>query len=167
VTAPCPDSRGWNIPVKFFQCLENPLTIAIMKIYFAGSIRGGRDYAKTYYELISHIEQHATVLTEHIRHDDLTTRGEETLSDQEIYARDMSWLNESDAIIAEVSAPSLGVGYELGQAEEMGKPILCLFDGRSDARLSAMLSGHPAMKVVCYQNLDEAKASVDVFLQEL
>lgn len=135
-----------------------------MKIYFAGSIRGGRDYAKTYYDLISYIEQHATVLTEHIRHEDLTTRGEENLPDPEIYARDMRWLNESDAIIAEVSAPSLGVGYELGRAEDMGKPILCLFDASGANRLSAMLSGNPAMNVVCYQNLDEAKAAIDAFI---
>ena len=138
-----------------------------MKIYFAGSIRGGRDYARTYYELISHIEQSAEVLTEHIRHDDLTTRGEENLSDPEIYARDMSWLKESDAVIAEVSAPSLGVGYELGQAEEMGKPILCLLDASGDARLSAMLSGNPKMTVVEYKTLDEAKAAIDAFIAKL
>jgi len=41
---------------------------------------------------------------EHIRHDDLTTRGEKNLSDTKIYARDIRGLNESDAIIAEASA---------------------------------------------------------------
>lgn len=138
-----------------------------MKIYFAGSIRGGRDYAGTYFELIGHIETLAEVLTEHIRHDDLTTRGEEKLSDPEIYARDMSWLNESDAVIAEVSAPSLGVGYELGQAEAMGKPILCLFDQTGDTRLSAMLSGNSALQVVEYESLDEAKTAIDEFIAEL
>ncbi|HKL21332.1 MAG TPA: nucleoside 2-deoxyribosyltransferase, partial [Tichowtungia sp.] len=72
---------------------------------------------------------------EHIRHDDLTARGEKNLSDTEIYARDIRGLNESDAIIAEASAPSLGVGYELGRAEAAGKPILCLFDASGNARL--------------------------------
>ena len=137
-----------------------------MKIYFAGSIRGGRDYARTYDELIGHIEQSATVLTEHIRLDDLTTRGEENLSDPEIYARDMSWLNESDAIIADVSAPSLGVGYELGQAEAAGKPILCLLDASGKAHLSAMLSGNPKMTVVEYKTLDEAKTAIDAFITD-
>jgi len=136
----------------------------ISKIYFAGSIRGGRDYAKTYYELISYIQTRATVLTEHICGADLTTYGEENLSDPEIYERDMSWLRESNAVIAEVSAPSLGVGYELGQAEEMGKPILCLFDASGDACLSAMLSGNPKMTVVNYKNLREAKVAIDAFI---
>ncbi len=138
-----------------------------MKIYFAGSIRGGRDYAKTYYELITHIQTLAEVLTEHICGADLSTHGEENLSDPEIYERDMIWLNESDAIIAEVSAPSLGVGYELGQAEAAGKPILCLFDECGDTRLSAMLSGNPAMQVVCYREMIEAKASIDDFIADV
>lgn len=136
----------------------------ISKIYFAGSIRGGRDYAKTYYELISYIQTRATVLTEHICGADLSTHGEENLSDPEIYERDMNWLRESDAVIAEVSAPSLGVGYELGQAEEMGKPILCLFDASGDARLSAMLSGNSKMTVVEYKTFDDAKAAIDAFI---
>lgn len=135
-----------------------------MKIYFAGSIRGGREVARTYFELIPYIGTLAEVLTEHIRRDDLTPRGEETLSDPEIYQRDMNWLKESDAVIAEVSAPSLGVGYELGQAEEMGKPILCLFDASGDTCLSAMLSGNPTMRVAHYQDLDEAKAAIDAFI---
>lgn len=136
-----------------------------MKIYFAGSIRGGRDYAKTYFDLITHIEQRATVLTEHIRNDQLSTHGEETLPDSEIYSRDMSWLKQCDAVIAEVSAPSLGVGYELGRAEAEGTPILCLFDGKSKTRLSAMLSGNPAMQVIHYGDLTEALAAIDSFIE--
>ena len=54
-----------------------------MKIYFAGSIRGGRSYAKTYFELITHIETLAKVLTEHICGADLSTHGEENLTDPE------------------------------------------------------------------------------------
>jgi len=138
-----------------------------MKIYFAGSIRGGRDYAKTYFELITHIRSLAEVLTEHICGADLSSHGEENLTDPEIYERDMSWLTESDAVIAEGSAPSLGVGYELGQAEALGKPTLCLFDASGANRLSAMLSGNPRMTVVNYQNLNEAKAAIDRFVVNL
>lgn len=138
-----------------------------MKIYFAGSIRGGREYAKTYFELITHIGTRAEVLTEHICGADLSTHGEENLTDAEIYARDMSWLNSCDAVIAEVSAPSLGVGYELGRAEVAGKPILCLFDKSGDTRLSAMISGNPAMRVVCYRELNDAKTAIDTFIADV
>ena len=50
------------------------------------------------------------------------------LSDQEIHDRDLQWIIESDMLVAEVTIPSLGVGYEIGRAIEMGKPILCLFN---------------------------------------
>jgi len=138
-----------------------------MKIYFAGSIRGGRDYAGTYFDLITHLETVAEVLTEHICDDQLSTRGEENLTDPEIYSRDMNWLNSCDAVIAEVSAPSLGVGYELGQAEAAGKPVLCLFDQSADTRLSAMISGNPRMKTCRYRNLSEAKEAIRSFLADL
>lgn len=36
------------------------------KIYFAGSIRGGRDYADLYQRMIHHIQKTDKVLTEHI-----------------------------------------------------------------------------------------------------
>lgn len=40
---------------------------------------------------------------------------------KDIFDRDVKWPNESDLIVAEVSIPSLGIGYELGLAERLGK----------------------------------------------
>lgn len=138
-----------------------------MKIYFAGSIRGGREDAQTYFELIQFIRTLATVLTEHISDEQLSVRGEENLSDPEIYARDMNWLNSCDAVIAEVSTPSLGVGYEIGMAESAGKPILCLFRAQGAAGLSAMLSGNPDVLVVRYRSPAEAQTAITRFIAEL
>ena len=55
-------------------------------------------------------------------------KGEEKLSLKEIYERDMEWLKKSDLVIAEVSMPSLGIGYELGVAEKLGKRVICFYD---------------------------------------
>jgi nucleoside 2-deoxyribosyltransferase len=138
-----------------------------MKIYFAGAIRGGRQDASTYHAMIAHLQSHAEVLTEHVGNEALSDGGEHDLTDEEIHARDMAWLDECDAVIAEVRAPSLGVGYELGVAEKLGKPILCLFDdGNPDFRLSAMLSGNPRVTVARYQALEEAKEAMDLFIQQ-
>jgi nucleoside 2-deoxyribosyltransferase len=138
-----------------------------MKIYFAGAIRGGRQDASTYHAMIAHLQSHAEVLTEHVGNEALSDGGEHDLTDEEIHARDMTWLDECDAVIAEVRAPSLGVGYELGVAEKLGKPILCLFDdGNPDFRLSAMLSGNPRVTVARYQALEEAKEAMDLFIQQ-
>ena len=98
-----------------------------MKIYFAGSIRGGRDDAKLYEKIINHIGNHGIVLTEHIGNKNISNQGERKIIDKDIYARDMHWLASADIMIAEVSTPSLGVGYELGIANELNKPTLCLY----------------------------------------
>ena len=139
-----------------------------MKIYFAGAIRGGRQDASTYHAMIAHLQTHAEVLTEHVGNKALSDGGEHDLSDNQIHARDMAWLEECDAVVAEVTTPSLGVGYELGIAEKLGKPILCLFDGGNpDFRLSAMLSGNPRATVARYQTLKDAKDAIGVFIQQI
>ena len=97
-----------------------------MKIYFAGSIRGGREDAALYHQVIALLMEYGEVLTEHIGDIGLTTAGEDGLSDETIYERDMGWLAEADAVIAEATVPSLGVGYEVARAESLGKPVLCL-----------------------------------------
>jgi nucleoside 2-deoxyribosyltransferase len=97
-----------------------------MKIYFAGSIRGGRDDQNIYFELIKILSQYGTVLTEHVGRADLTARGEDALSDKYIYERDIEWIEECDFVVAEVTKVSLGVGYEIGYAESKAKKILCL-----------------------------------------
>ena len=138
-----------------------------MKIYFAGAIRGGRQDASTYHAMIAHLQTHGEVLTEHVGNKALSDGGEHDLSDEQIHARDVAWLEECDAVVAEVTTPSLGVGYELGVAEKLSKPILCLFDdGNPDFRLSAMLSGNPKVNVARYQELDGAIEAIDMFLEQ-
>ncbi|HEV7121412.1 MAG TPA: nucleoside 2-deoxyribosyltransferase [Candidatus Paceibacterota bacterium] len=136
-----------------------------MKIYFAGSIRGGRDDREWYASIIKHLEQVHTVLTEHLGYESLTDSGED-LSVETIFARDMDWVRESDVIVSEVTNPSLGVGYELGQAEAMGKPILCLYREQEGKKLSAMLLGNSYPTIVIYATLEEAYAACDDFLRK-
>ncbi|MGW8179747.1 MAG: nucleoside 2-deoxyribosyltransferase, partial [bacterium] len=96
-----------------------------MKIYFAGSIRGGEPDREWFQQLITYIKQYGQVMTEHSF--DFSYEDEIKKDDEWIYNTDMGWLRESDAIIAEVTAPSLGVGYEIAKAEEWGIPALLLY----------------------------------------
>ena len=84
-----------------------------MKVYFAGSIRGGRIDANLYKRLIKYIQKTDIVLTEHVGNLNLS---EERQTVTEIYNQDTTWLRESDVLIAECTCPSLGVGYELAYA---------------------------------------------------
>lgn len=94
-----------------------------MRIYFCGSIRGGRDDVHVYRRIVHALQSHGTVLTEHVSDQRLTERGESSeTGDREIHDRDLDWLRQSHVVVAEVTQPSLGVGYELGRAVDMNKP---------------------------------------------
>ena len=121
------------------------------KVYFAGSIRGGREDAAVYKRIIDYINATDTVLTEHIGLGSLsvTTRTKE--DDVHIYERDTEWLRSSDVLIAECTNPSHGVGYELAYAEARNIPVYIFYD-KSKANISAMLNGNAYFKVYPYEN---------------
>ncbi|MCP4123192.1 MAG: nucleoside 2-deoxyribosyltransferase [Bacteroidetes bacterium] len=136
-----------------------------MKIYFAGSIRAGRDDAALYLQLIHHLQQYGKVLTEHVGDEDLKHSGEQGMTDKDIHDRDMDWVLESDVIVAEVTTPSLGVGYEIGRALENGKRILCMYRPRDGKRLSAMIAGSKDISNIRYRSIEEAKQIINLFFE--
>jgi len=134
-----------------------------MKIYFAGSIRGGRQFQSYYATIITKLKEHGTVLTEHIGSMDLSESGEKGLNDNEIFLRDKDWIIQSDVIVAEVSNPSLGVGYELGLAESLNKPVFCLHCSDNKNPLSAMVAGNKRFKIAEYANLTDIEKTISEF----
>eukprot|EP00064_Thunnus_orientalis_P025151 superscaffoldBa00012014_g25481 len=84
--------------------------------------------------------------------------------DRAIHDRDMEWLRQSDVIVAEVTQPSLGVGYELGRAVDMKKRILCLFRPSSGRSLSAMIRGFDDGEL--YVVRDYSEEEVEKVLEE-
>ena len=134
-----------------------------MNIYFCGSIRGGRDLASTYAEMIAMLGSYGRVLTEHLGSDEVIEAKDRVLSDKEIHDRDLQWIVESDLLVAEVTVPSLGVGYEIGRAIEMGKPVLCLFKQGSEHTISAMIAGSDKVEMKYYQSLEEVKDLFEAF----
>lgn len=138
-----------------------------MKIYFAGSIRGGRDDVNIYLEIIRHLQTKGEVLTEHIGSAALNTMGEDGVTDKFIHDRDMAWLLSSDVIVAEVTNPSLGVGYELGRGYEKGVKILCLYRESDKRKLSAMIRGSEKITSENYTTLEEAKQIINKYFENI
>ncbi len=137
-----------------------------MKIYFSGSIRGGRDRASIYKQLIEKIKENGEVLTKQIGSKDIE-KSEKDLSDKEIYERDVRLIRKADAVIAEVTIPSLGVGYEIAYAEQQGKPVLCLYDSTDkEHKLSAMISGNNNLTLVIYDAIESAERAVAEFIKK-
>lgn len=132
-------------------------------VYFCGSIRGGREDQALYSRIVSRLRRYGKVLTEHVADAELEPRGEEAAGgDQFIHERDLAWLRQADVVVAEVTQPSLGVGYELGRAVALGKPILCLFRPQSGRVLSAMIRG--AADGSRFQVWDYAEEEVETML---
>jgi 2'-deoxynucleoside 5'-phosphate N-hydrolase len=124
-----------------------------MKIYFAGSIRAGRQDADVYRQLINRLQEFCQVLTEHVG-TDLPSTGE-NIPSVDIYERDRGWIDEADIVVAEVTQPSTGVGYEIGYAETHGKPVYCLYRQGAERRISAMVEGNPYCTILRYTDPDE------------
>ena len=135
------------------------------KIYFACSIRGGRDDADMYRQIVEFLKTKATVLTEIFADSKLTSAGMNK-PNEEIWQTDIAWIKEADAVVAEVSNPSLGVGYEIAKAEEWGKPVLVLFKENNN-KLSAMIAGSPNVQVANYQSIEQAEKAVNQFIESL
>jgi nucleoside 2-deoxyribosyltransferase len=131
-----------------------------LKFYFAGSIRGGREDAELYQQIILCLKEFGEVLTEHIGDPNLTIDGDDGPTDRFIHDRDMEWLFSSDVIVAEITVLSMGVGYEIGRAVEMGKRVICLYRNQGGKKLSAMIAGCPNIKMFQYSDPEELFAFI-------
>ena len=98
-----------------------------MKIYLSGSIYGGTQKIETYKILIKELEKYGEVMNKQVA-DENTIANEVYQKDEEIFKDLENKLYEADIVLAEVSIPSLGVGYELGFADKIGKKIIAIYD---------------------------------------
>jgi len=138
------------------------MTINETKIYFAGSIRGGRAYQHIYEQMILHLNKFGKVLTEHVASNSVQ-HNEVDKTDYEIYTNDIEWLVRSDVGVAEVSQTSTSVGYELGYAAALGKKVICFYSAQSECSLSAMVKGNPAFEIFIYSNAEELLQFIDIY----
>ena len=138
-----------------------------MNIYFACSITGGREFEADYQEIVAALTADGhEIPTSHLAQSDVM-ENERKLTPQDVYERDVNWIRNCDVLIAEVSAPSHGVGYEIGFALNIGKLVLCLH--QKERRVSKMITGNKdsAITVQAYTNVKEAISQVRFFLGNL
>jgi 2'-deoxynucleoside 5'-phosphate N-hydrolase len=164
-----PKNAGKKIMVKKMEVVEiTPVSErGSPKIFLSGSIRGGRQLLETYRLMYDTIEETgAEVLCWHVADPELE-KVEMEMTEEEIYSRDMGLLVKSDALIAEVTVPSTGVGYEICRALVKGIPVLCLH--RPDAVVSAMVLGNPdpLMEVRVYPTEKSLKQIITDFVRTL
>src|SRR5512136_3031404 len=123
-----------------------------MRVYFSCSLTGGRRDQPIYAALVAHLAARGhEVLTAHLASPEVMAE-EAVVDPVAVYQRDIGWVEACDAVIAEVSTPSHGVGYEVAYALDRAKPVLCCY--RTGARVSKMITGNnaPGIKVRAYQD---------------
>ena len=138
-----------------------------MNIYFACSITGGREFERVYQDLTAALLMDGhEVPTAHLAESSVVSL-EAVVAPREVYERDVTWIRAARTLVAEVSVPSHGVGYEIGFALNAGKPVLCLFqEGR---KISKMISGNPnqQLQILAYGDSSHAIALMRKFLADL
>lgn len=137
-----------------------------MDIFFSGSIRGGRSDVDLYAAFVEILERHGAVLTEHVGTTDVeANEAAAGLTDGDIHDQDLAWLRRADVVVAEVTTPSLGVGYEVGRAVAWKKPVYCLYRPEGDHELSAMIRGNDAVSVTEYRTPASVESELEAFLR--
>lgn len=141
-----------------------------MIIYLACTVRGDRGAVAAARGLADWLESAGhTILTRHLLDDDVEA-AESRLSERDVFARDMAWLDSADVLIAEASGSSYGVGFEvgyvLGRAERTGQRVILLFDEARRPAVSRLIPGnaHPACSTFGYRTAGDLVAFVESVL---
>ncbi|MBI3385390.1 hypothetical protein HY030_04320 [Candidatus Gottesmanbacteria bacterium] len=137
-----------------------------MKLYFTASFSGGREFLKQYQKIISSLKAGKNQVSGEqllLEHAEVNGNGKDP---QVIFEREKTRIEEAEAIIAEVSEPSLGVGSEIAYALTLDKPVLALFYKESENKLSPMISGNPSDHLfVEHYDEDNVKVLINNFLK--
>ena len=138
-----------------------------MNIYFACSITGGRQDELVYQKLVAALQEIGHHVPTALLASPEVMPLEGVVSAQDVYGRDVAWITGCDLLLAEISTPSHGVGYEIGYALGLGKRVLCLH--RQGRKISKMILGNPdpRLTVRAYTTPEEAVHLLNAYLAEM
>lgn len=114
--------------------------------------------------IVSALKQNGHIVPTEILANENILQLDEVESAEDVYNRDIAWIEACDAVVAEISTPSHGVGFEIAYALERNKPVICGY--QAGRRVSKMLTGnkHPLLEICEYNQVDEYLAAIDSFL---
>ncbi len=138
-----------------------------LNIYFACSITGGRQDEHIYQHVVDALQAEGHKVPTAGLASPEVVQLEGVVEPTAVYERDTAWIRECDVLVAEVSTPSHGVGYEIGYALQHAKPVICLY--RAGSSISKMILGNrdPRLRVFSYNHLDEAINTLRCHLEEI
>lgn len=139
-----------------------------MKIYFGFTVAGDRTTVETARRIVLLLEELGhEVLTRHLVSDDAWA-ADRLISPQEVYQRDMTWLQECDLFIAEVSGSSFGLGFEAGFLLGSSAKKVILFYGLGvEKKISLLITGntHSNCMLVPYSSIEQVETFIRINLR--
>jgi len=144
-----------------------------MKIFFTASLSGKEKYLDNYKKIVETLEKEGSeVIASHVLEKNRQEVEKESLSERQDYQKQFhKWINRADLVVAEISYPSTGVGYQLTHALEKGKPVLSLhveektpvaFIGRPSEKLILASYSLDRLEKILPRLIKEAKDQMDV-----
>jgi nucleoside 2-deoxyribosyltransferase len=134
-----------------------------MKIYFGFTVAGDRSSVTTAKAVVEMLEAMGhVVLTKHLVEDD-AWEADRQITPQQVYERDMKWLEECDCFIAEVSGSSFGLGFETGYLlGATNKHVVLFYKREVQQRISLLITGnaHPRCTLLPYADLEEVRTFI-------
>ena len=131
-----------------------------MKIYFGFTVAGDRSSIDTARKVVHQLEEMGhEVLTRHLVSDN-AWEADRSISPQDVFRRDMAWLEQCELFIAEVSGSSFGLGFETGYLlGATDKKVVLLYRREVEQNVSLLISGntHPNCTLVPYATTAEAE----------
>src|SRR6516165_5314061 len=114
-----------------------------MKIYFGFTVAGDRSTIDTARKVVHILEEGGhEVLTRHLVNDN-AWEADRHISPQDVFKRDMGWLDQCDLFIAEVSGSSFGLGFETGYLlGATNKKVVLLYRRELEKRVSLLITGN-------------------------
>ncbi|HKB87240.1 MAG TPA: nucleoside 2-deoxyribosyltransferase [Ignavibacteriaceae bacterium] len=136
-----------------------------MIVYCAGAIRGDSSFGESYQDIIEIVKKNG--------HSALSELNPEfkaafPLNEKQVFQRDIKWIEKSSLMIAEISGPSLGVGFEISYALYVREiPVLALYDADVE-KISAMITGCDSelLYIKSYNNKTELGELIKNFLKQ-
>lgn len=115
-----------------------------MKVYFSATITDDARYKKSYKQILSVLKGSGHDVFEY-GSDQLDTSKIISQSDEDIlkiHKELDKYLKQADVYIADISLPSVAIGYEISQAIAFKKPVLALINEQSEFQPLATIKGN-------------------------
>lgn len=125
-------------------------------IYFAGAIKGNEEFVASQEFIIKKLRENKIVNQVFSERSPDYEPFDQINDEADIFDRDLKWLFNSDAIVAEISGESFGTGWEIAYAQKVQRiPVLCLIN--ENVELPDLIRGnsHSGLIIGQYSNKND------------